>query len=352
MSVFNKTNKFGRYCVEAIIPGWGSANIASGSAQSGMIRGVGRRQVQYPIQQLGAPTAPTAAIDTYPMMGQDQWGNQARWIENKANESTSGFYFADAVSDLGPISPACPAFTVIGIVKLIGNGTSGTVSDPRIWTKDIGGQEVDHDLMIGFVRHNGNVTPRTRVRIGTTTQTVFLSGSVATDVVDDGWHLVAATVKDNGGGTSNVTVHGLYPDGRYTTNTANPTGTYNPRTTTTEGMFATVGSGGPQNISSMGILGVWFFEGAVFNEGMLREFWKNPWQTFAPQQFYLPMTQEVVTITQEPVGPITATGGPVITKPTATGGGYRTIVKITDVNTTETWQDGATGITISGTGFT
>ena len=99
MSTFNKTNKFGRYCVEAIIPGWGSANIESGAVESGMIRGVGRRQVQYPMQQLGSPTAPSAAIDTYPMMGQDQWGNQARWIENKSDSSTNGFYFADAVGD-------------------------------------------------------------------------------------------------------------------------------------------------------------------------------------------------------------------------------------------------------------
>ena len=58
---------------------------------------------------------------------------------------------------------------------------------------------------------------------------------------------------------------------------------------------------------------------------------KNPWQVFAPQRFFVPMDDggAVVTIEEGPT----------------------TTVIITDVNTNETWQDGATGLIVTGTGF-
>lgn len=97
---------------------------------------------------------------------------------------------------------------------------------------------------------------------------------------------------------------------------------------------------------------------AVHNRALsaseIKSLHENPWQIFRSRELYIPLIgpgDTPVTLEEPPGGPVTATGGPVITKPTATGGGYRTIVKITDVNTTETWQDGATGIVISGTGF-
>lgn len=327
---FNRNNLFGKRLVEAIIPGWGSgvADANAAVSDTGLIKSVGRRNIEYVTESsTGAPPSTEAYIRE--LNSPDHRGRPARYIEIDGDTFSSSYRYRAAPGDTGPISASSNAFSVIGIVKLIGNGAHAVEStDPRIWTKDQGSGGDDHDLMLGLVRSNGYVTPRTRVRTGGSTTTVFVSGAVSTDVVDDGWHLIAMSASQNGG-TITITVQGLYPDGRYVSNFAPISGSYTPRTTTTEAMWATAGL--EQNYSEMGILGVWFFEDLLVDEGLLREFWKNPWQVFAPQRFFVPMDQgtAIVTIDEE--------GG--------------TTVIITDVNTNETWQDGATGLIVTGTGF-
>lgn len=327
---FNRNNLFGKRLVEAIIPGWGSglADANAAVSDTGLIRSVGRRNIEYvPESSIAAPPSVEGYIRE--VNSPDHRGRPARYIEIDSDTFSSGYRYRAAPGDIGPISDSSDAFSIIGIVKLIGNGAHGVESsDPRIWTKDQGSAGDDHDLMLGLVRSNGHVTPRTRVRTGGSTATVFVDGAIATNVVDDGWHLIAMSARQ-GGSTLTITIHGLYPDGRYVSNFAPISGNYTPRTTTTEAMWATAGL--EQNYSEMGILGVWFFEDLLVDEGMLREFWKNPWQVFAPQRFFVPMDQgtAIVTIDEE---------------------GGSTVI-ITDVNTNETWQDGATGLIVTGTGF-
>ena len=60
------------------------------------------------------------------------------------------------------------------------------------------------------------------------------------------------------------------------------------------------------------------------------EFRANPWQIFKRRTILVPMTGQAVVVEVAPDG---------------------TTVIITDVNTNETWQDGATGLIVTGTGF-
>jgi len=105
--------------------------------------------------------------------------------------------------------------------------------------------------------------------------------------------------------------------------------------------------------SGVGIEGKTFIA-AMWNRelsaGEVHSFNKNPWQVFAPQRILIPMTA-AAAVEEEEAGLITSSGMPLAFLPTSAGLAYRTSIKITDVNTTESWIDGAEDLPITGTGF-
>jgi hypothetical protein len=77
-------------------------------------------------------------------------------------------------------------------------------------------------------------------------------------------------------------------------------------------------------------VGVWR---RMLSEAEIMSHAANPWQVFAPQRFFVPMVEGETIRSEAP------------SEPTST-------VIITSVNSgTSTWQDGATGVTIAGSGF-
>lgn len=279
MTPFNKKNKYGKHLVEAIVPGWGFGEALNTSSPKGSIRVTGgRRNVEFTAQALGTPTT-SASIKT--RMHPYQFGGDVRVIECAQQDQNTGYRFGTSLGDLGPITAGTRRFSVVAIVKLIGDGEPGT-SDPRVYSKDLDATEAGHDLMIGFVGGN-NVTPRTRVNLSGTTRTVLIPDAPENDVVDDGWHLICTTV-DPSGTSSNVAIQGLYPDGRYRFNTGSWVGTYSPRTTTDEALFANAGVN--DNVLNGSILAVYFFENIVLRSADLQQLYERPWQVFKPRRLF------------------------------------------------------------------
>ena len=341
----NRGNKFGRYLREAIIPGWGSGGEIAADTPSGTIRGVGGRNVAYPIEKTGTST--DYAINW--RIGPDLFGNRSRWLELEPHSASAFYRYKKSAGDYGPSLGG--TFTVIGIVKCVGDGAHDGNEDPRIYSKDQGTAENDHDLMIGLVTTN-NTVPRARIRIGSSTQTLFAADTAANDVGTNQWLLIALTCEADGNGAGNswVTMTGLHQDGRISTDAASKAGVYNPRNVTAEALWANAAA--DDNPFHGGILGVWFFNGVVFSTSQLKEFWRNPWQVFGSQRIILPLAKyDPFPIVAESGVTLTSNGTPDLTTLTASGSALRRTVKVTDVNTTETWTDGDTGLPITGTGF-
>jgi hypothetical protein len=294
--IFNKRNKYGKHLVEAIIPGWGSGE--TGAATSGEIRSFGQRDVIYNAQNAGSPTASSInkKVASY------QTGQPVTYLEITQQNQFVGRKYVKDVGDDGP--PVGESWTVVAIVKLVGNGQPDG-GDPRIWTKDEGSAEANHDLMIGLVSGT-NIRPRMRVRLGTTTRTVLPTDDTEFAVVNDGWHLIAGSCRYiSGSDGSLLDVMGVYPDGRFKKfGIGFQNGAYDPRTTTSEAMWGTAELN--QNLYEGGILAVYFFRGLILDEKELRDLYANPWQVFKPKQILVPMTAAVIT--EEDLGPATVEG--------------------------------------------
>ena len=275
MSVFNRNNKYGKHLIEAIVPGWGSGIVEGTNTESGIVKGVGGRRIDYLADQLQAPT--TASIDQ--IRGKYQFGQDVPLLQLTQEAQNLGYRYKAVPGDTGPALGS--TFTVVSIVKPIGNGDAGA-SDPRFYSKDEGATEGAHDLMIGLLVGT-YARPRTRIRIGTVTQTTALDDNPANNIESDGWHLIASVVKKNDTSTD-VEVHGVYPDGRYVTDSNNRAGQYNPRTSTSESIYAS--SGVDQNSFSGSIMVVYFFRGVRLSEEDFRSLYQNPWQVFAPKRYF------------------------------------------------------------------
>lgn len=283
--IFNRRNKYGKYLVEAIVPGWDGGVANTPASIDGIIRTYGKRNISYTGEIRAAPPAGKVLNKQL----QYQFGQSVKVVEINQVSFQTGAQYGASPGDLGPISPSVGASTVVGIVKLIGDSNPDS-SDPRIWSKDSGTAANDHDYMIGFVRASGEITPRTRIRIGSSTQTAFLPGASGHDVIDDGWHLVAGSLRRPNTTQSQIAVQAIYPDGSYHVQAETPvTGAYSPRTTTNEGLFGNAVS--PiTNLFSGSILCVLFFEGVELSESDLRELYRNPFQVFRPQRLLVPLT--------------------------------------------------------------
>ena len=255
----------------SIVPGWhqfaGSVSTAGGQAVSD---GVDRRL----FVASGSGSSQDARI-----LRTSYWnGSPVATAYNNSIDTTNGTALRNTDNDLFINKTA---FTLVGIFRPIGNGTAGGTGDPRVFSKDIGSGEADHDLMIGGVRATTAPEFRTRVRIGTSTLTVVTSGS---EWQTDAWNLVAVTVNPSGA-NSTVRVIGIRQDGALYSNSASQAGVYNPRTTTDIALFSNGVSN--QNMLDGEILSVTMFDG-VLSDLALRSFFANPWQVFKPQLRLVP----------------------------------------------------------------
>jgi hypothetical protein len=234
-------------------------------------------------------------------------------------------------------------------------------------------------------------TARSRVRLGTNTQTIFTQGTIQNDALN----LVAGGVRAHTGGSGNTGFVSLLREGGvYETVENNSTAnTYFPRGIETDISIA-ANAGANDNPFHGDIIGIWAFDRDL-NEEELRVFFANPWQVFAPQRYFVPLTVGEAVVLEEPAatnalgtpqiaeliasgqvvsilkasgavvlapltsagaaalvsGVLAATGSPTFDELLSSGAAQRTSVNITDVNTTESWTDGSSSIPISGSGF-
>jgi len=139
-----------------------------------------------------------------------------------------------------------------------------------------------------------------RVRLDAT-RTVVPDDQLQFAVVNDGWHLISGTCRYNSvTDTSLLDMGVVYPDGRYKnipSGLGNLAGSYNPRSTTSEAMWATAEVN--DNTFEGSILAVYFFRGAILDEKELRDLYANPWQVFAPQRILMPMTAAAPVVEEE-----------------------------------------------------
>jgi hypothetical protein len=386
--VFNQKNFLGRHCLQAIIPGWHDNNFtraesAANPGDVGYLQAVGQK-MEFVDTNAGTGVCSTRTVT-------EQYGHlgtcRALRLDQTASNDFVGLLRSD--NDEGIDFPDKSNLTIVGIVKPSGDGRPGGGGDPRIYSKDIGAGEIDHDLMIGIA--TGGNDARTRIRIGTNTSTVLRSSVIQ----DNALNLIAGTVSPANASQVNVRVHHIGENGVYSFAnhfTGAITGEYNPRTTTTVAIGANAGA--DDNAFEGDIIGIWAFDRALEKDEFL-EFFANPWQVFAPQRYFVPLTVGEAVVLEEPAatnalgtpqiaeliasgqvvsilkasgavvlapltsagaaalvsGVLAATGSPTFDELLSSGAAQRTSVNITDVNTTESWTDGSSSIPISGSGF-
>lgn len=323
--VFNQRNPLGKRCVWALIPGWTHLDYiatdidprqAIGMSTLGQVHGGWEAESD----GTGNERLVTVRRDYGPGIG------KATAMLFEQNDATAFTRFIRHTNDLGIIFPNPKELTIVSICKPTGDGRpiNGSSGDPRLYTKDEGTAEVDHDLMIGFA--DFGTEARTRIRVGGSTATAITTGNV---IQNDALNLVAGTVEILSGNDVYIKAHHLGENGTYSKSVAQTkTGSYDPRTTTNMALGGSAATS-LENAFNGEILGVWAFDGA-FDEADCRALMANPWQVFKPQRFLIPMTDTVVEIAEE---------------------GPATTVFITDVNGTESWTDGDTGLVITGSGF-
>jgi len=308
---FDGGNAFGKSCVWACIPGWYEADangteIDAAASELGYIYSVGQRMRFYPTTS-GTGSAHWIKIGT---KAYGKGVGTARALELEQDSDITTLHYRRSVNDRGILFPDKSNLTILGIVKPKGDGVAGGTSDPRIFSKDEGADEVNHDLMFGLV-NLASVVARLRVRIGTSTYTVAMNDSSANAVQEDALNLIAATLEPGGaGGTTKSRIHHLMEDGTYVTDAdTDQTGEYNPRTTTDMGI------GGKAFINDNefegDIIGVWAFDGA-FQESDFRAFFANPWQVFEPQVQTIPImyqAAEADSVVKRYVNPYSPPGG-------------------------------------------
>jgi hypothetical protein len=320
---FNMKNWFGQRCAAAIIPGWGDVHAFGDSDKGGSFSSIGQRFVFTPrvigLNNTGGQTITTGfghmgTVRAYEMNLSLINATNYHTVSHD-NGSGAGFEFKDN-----------QRLSCVAIYRPEGDGRGGLTPDPRIFSQDDGYDVTDHDLMVGIAA-SGN-EGRCRVRVGGNVITV-LSG---TAIQDNSINMTAAVLEPNAiAGRTDVKCRHLREDGGYfESQVDNNLGEYDPRT----GMR--MGIGGTQqtntgNHFSGEVLGVWFFDDSL-RETHLRQFFANPWQVFAPQRIVTPVSGGRRVIEVQDEGPATS-------------------VLITDVNGTESWTDGNTGLIITGTGF-
>lgn len=308
---FNQKNFFGRHCVWAMIPGWSdfdfsSADSTTSAPKLGVLESVGQR-MEFADSEATSDASATVSI----VSGDYGHLGKLRALQMSPVSNTSFVNFRRGDADEGIIFPDPQNLTILAIVRTAGLNQPGG-GDPRIFSKDVGTGEADHDLMIGLAA--AGVNARCRVRIGSATRTIIPN---AVEVQNNALNLIAGGVFRDAGAPSNSTgwCAILREDGGYDdTSTGAVVGAYNPRTTAAMAIGATANTVSNQNAFEGDIIGVWAFDTAFYGVGetkktLLKEFFLNPWQVFAPQKIFVPIpAYKETSVTAEDIGPGIVTG--------------------------------------------
>ena len=131
---FDPANAFGANCIGAIIPGWFGAES---------IRSVGQ-PFRFDRSDGGTPDEAAVKAFNYPKIGSAKalyldHGAATNAVARLINTDGTGFEFLDKSK-----------VSVVALVRPTGDGRGGQTIDPRIYSKDTGTAEADHDLMVGI----------------------------------------------------------------------------------------------------------------------------------------------------------------------------------------------------------
>ena len=133
------------------------------------------------LQQL-AMNSPTSGVETKSLKTTYWSGGNVETLQVAQNSDIVGHRFINTDSYIGPAKPGS-VFTAFCIFRPAGDGVLGT-SDPRIFSKDQGTAEADHDLMLGLLGTGTYTRARARVRYASGTTTLVLSDSSSFRVLE------------------------------------------------------------------------------------------------------------------------------------------------------------------------
>ena len=333
----DRTHPLGKYLRSWIVPGW--AGAVSNTTGDIPVWNNGRLK-----KYLSAASAGTGGDSITKIVERYRTGGAVPTVEVDQAAYTDNYYFVNTDADYGSMPPGLQPFTVVAIHKPIGDGTVDGNTDPRVYSKDSGFHSDEHDLMLGYI---GGVTYthfRMRVRWDGITTTCVSTESATKAIENNAWNLIAGTWEPGGTGTATAQVYHFNDANGFQAGGAQvrTTGTgYDPRTSTYEGLYNTVGTPGTEdrNPYQGSIACVLFFEGIEIQEELdYRSLFDNPWQVFQPQRIIVPTFPYVPTDAPAP-----APSNVVITDVANSGE--------TPGSGSETWDDGSSGNVITGTGF-
>ena len=268
-----------------------------------------------------------------------RWGSYGRWGQagslrniGQTIGASQGVRLYDNANDIPIPTGSNEGFALVALIRPNGQGNQVNGAEQcRIACKasDLGSGTDDFDWMLGME----TTTNVVRTRFNITTGNTYL-GSLA--VQPDALNIAGMYRKDGETGWHTILMR---EDGQYDDSyTSLGNGAYTPRAASSYPVVIGANAQGVLDGTTDSVqafhgdvLALYLFTDGLWTEQMARSLMRSPWQMFAGQRFFVPTDQGTAVVTIDEQG-----GSTVI---------------ITDVNTNETWQDGATGLIVTGTGF-
>lgn len=267
---FNRDNFYGRVAHAVIMPAWDHFQVVSAGTEIGGLNAYGPNgQSRYYFDALDTGTS--SVIDKkVELCG--RWGPCVAAV-NDNSASNNGAHFHNPTADFGFFEPGQRNITGVTLYRPVGNGSAGGTADPRLFSKDSGTAEGDHDFMMGGLSGG---SPRTRIRIGGATKSVVNTLNVQNDALN----LIAGGVVEINTTEVKTFISHIREDGQseWDVSTTAETGGYSPRNTTTMGVFSN--AGGVDNFYIGEIIAIFFFDAAIFEPAHLLPLMYDPWQVF------------------------------------------------------------------------
>ena len=282
----------------------------------------------------------TPTIEPLTSTGSAKLGRKASGtpsIENITSTGVSSAFTAHTASG----TPSIDNITSTGSSKL-GRKASGTPSIENITSTGVATRS-------GNVFSSGTPSIENLTSAGTATTRKTASGSPTIDTLTSTGSATKVRTASGSPTIENITSTGVAS--AFTVLSASGTPTIENLTSTGSAKFERTASGSPtiENITSTGVASA-FTVISASGTPTIEAITSTGSATIRHEASGSP-TIENITSTGSAKFEFTASGSPSIANLTSAGNATRTSVKVTDVNTTESWNDGDTGIVITGTGF-
>jgi hypothetical protein len=296
---FDTANQFGKHVLQATVPGWFGGD---------RWESVGQKHV---FKQADAGTGP-ASTENYVI---SQYGPGIGSARAYHFDPTDNNNFSRFANTDGPVEfPDLQNFSMLCIYKF--NEKTGA-SDERIYSRDTGYNLADHDFAL---THVGSTPELVRCRVrrvtgGTVDVQTDAAGAAEVGQVNVIW---------GGQVGGQPYVGGYQPEDNTSDETTLGSGLddYDPRATSMTQGFGGTMQDNDNNASDIDLILQVAFDYPI-REDEVKLFMQNIWQIFEPQRIPI-------------FPPLAAVAGGVV---------------ITDVDGDEAWNDGDTGLIITGTGF-